>query len=156
VKKYLTDAEISEQFDLGYHFKHVDTIFSACLAKRETNQLHFLQRNDGCSLIVVCRKRKEPKAENRGIVHVNEITSPSLRATNFAVHRCSSRLPLESGRCSSSPEPPTRTMGANQFDQISRLKGMQPAASMWDFFETFGTGRDAVVSPRSVTAILIW
>jgi adenylosuccinate lyase len=27
VKKYLTDAEIAEQFDLGYHFKHVDTIF---------------------------------------------------------------------------------------------------------------------------------
>jgi adenylosuccinate lyase len=27
VKKYLTDVEISEQFDLGYHFKHVDTIF---------------------------------------------------------------------------------------------------------------------------------
>jgi adenylosuccinate lyase len=27
VKKYLTDAEISEQFDLGYHLKHVDTIF---------------------------------------------------------------------------------------------------------------------------------
>jgi adenylosuccinate lyase len=27
VKKYLTDTEIEEQFDLGYHFKHVDTIF---------------------------------------------------------------------------------------------------------------------------------
>ncbi len=27
VKKYLTDSEISEQFDLGYHLKHVDTIF---------------------------------------------------------------------------------------------------------------------------------
>jgi adenylosuccinate lyase len=27
VKKYLNDAEIEEQFDLGYHFKHVDTIF---------------------------------------------------------------------------------------------------------------------------------
>ena len=27
VTKYLTDAEIEEQFDLGYHFKHVDTIF---------------------------------------------------------------------------------------------------------------------------------
>src|SRR5271154_6400094 len=27
VKKYLTDTEIAEQFDLGYHFKHVDTIF---------------------------------------------------------------------------------------------------------------------------------
>ena len=27
VKKYLTDAEIAEQFDLGYHLKHVDTIF---------------------------------------------------------------------------------------------------------------------------------
>jgi adenylosuccinate lyase len=27
VKRYLTDAEISEQFDLDYHFKHVDTIF---------------------------------------------------------------------------------------------------------------------------------
>ncbi|MDE5462001.1 adenylosuccinate lyase [Bradyrhizobium sp. CSS354] len=27
VKKYLTDAEIEEQFDLAYHFKHVDTIF---------------------------------------------------------------------------------------------------------------------------------
>jgi adenylosuccinate lyase len=28
VKKYLTDANIEEQFDLGYHFKHVDTIFA--------------------------------------------------------------------------------------------------------------------------------
>ena len=27
VKKHLTDAEIELQFDLGYHFKHVDTIF---------------------------------------------------------------------------------------------------------------------------------
>lgn len=27
VKKYLTDADIAEKFDLGYHFKHVDTIF---------------------------------------------------------------------------------------------------------------------------------
>jgi adenylosuccinate lyase len=27
VKKYLSDVEIEEQFDLGYHFKHVDTIF---------------------------------------------------------------------------------------------------------------------------------
>ncbi|TYO61272.1 adenylosuccinate lyase [Bradyrhizobium hipponense] len=27
VKKHLSDAEIEEQFDLGYHLKHVDTIF---------------------------------------------------------------------------------------------------------------------------------
>ncbi len=27
VKKYLSDAEIDEKFDLGYHLKHVDTIF---------------------------------------------------------------------------------------------------------------------------------
>jgi adenylosuccinate lyase len=27
VKKYLSDADIEEQFDLGYHLKHVDTIF---------------------------------------------------------------------------------------------------------------------------------
>jgi adenylosuccinate lyase len=27
VKKYLSEAEIDHQFDLGYHFKHVDTIF---------------------------------------------------------------------------------------------------------------------------------
>ncbi|MBY0381977.1 MAG: adenylosuccinate lyase [Xanthobacteraceae bacterium] len=27
VKKYLTDPEIDEKFDLGYHLKHVDTIF---------------------------------------------------------------------------------------------------------------------------------
>ncbi|WP_291851550.1 adenylosuccinate lyase [Bradyrhizobium sp.] len=27
VRKHLTDAEIEAQFDLGYHFKHVDTIF---------------------------------------------------------------------------------------------------------------------------------
>src|SRR5206468_6217894 len=27
VKKYLSDSEIAQQFDLGYHFKHVDTIF---------------------------------------------------------------------------------------------------------------------------------
>jgi adenylosuccinate lyase len=33
VKKYLTDAEIAEQFDLGYHFKHVDTIFTRVFGK---------------------------------------------------------------------------------------------------------------------------
>jgi adenylosuccinate lyase len=27
VKKYLSDDEIDEKFDLGYHIKHVDTIF---------------------------------------------------------------------------------------------------------------------------------
>jgi len=27
VKRYLTDADIAEKFDLGYHLKHVDTIF---------------------------------------------------------------------------------------------------------------------------------
>ena len=27
VRKYLSEAEISEQFDVGYHLKHVDTIF---------------------------------------------------------------------------------------------------------------------------------
>lgn len=27
VKKYLSDAELDEQFDFGYHLKHVDTIF---------------------------------------------------------------------------------------------------------------------------------
>src|SRR5712672_1969792 len=27
VKKHMSDAEIEAQFDLGYHFKHVDTIF---------------------------------------------------------------------------------------------------------------------------------
>ena len=28
VRKYLSDSEIAEQFDLGYHLKHVDTIFT--------------------------------------------------------------------------------------------------------------------------------
>ena len=27
VKKLLSDAELEEKFDLGYHLKHVDTIF---------------------------------------------------------------------------------------------------------------------------------
>ena len=27
VKTALSDAELEEQFDLGYHLKHVDTIF---------------------------------------------------------------------------------------------------------------------------------
>ena len=27
VKKHLSDKELEELFDLGYHFKHVDTIF---------------------------------------------------------------------------------------------------------------------------------
>jgi adenylosuccinate lyase len=27
VRKYLSEAELAENFDLGYHFKHVDTIF---------------------------------------------------------------------------------------------------------------------------------
>jgi adenylosuccinate lyase len=33
VKKALTDAEIEEKFDLGYHFKHVDTIFDRVFGK---------------------------------------------------------------------------------------------------------------------------
>ena len=33
VKKYLSDAEIDEQFDLGYHLKHVDTIFRRVFGK---------------------------------------------------------------------------------------------------------------------------
>jgi adenylosuccinate lyase len=33
VKKYLSAAEIDEQFDLGYHFKHVDTIFNRVFGK---------------------------------------------------------------------------------------------------------------------------
>ncbi|WJR76110.1 adenylosuccinate lyase [Bradyrhizobium sp. NP1] len=33
VKKYLSDAEIEEQFDLGYHLKHVDTIFRRVFGK---------------------------------------------------------------------------------------------------------------------------
>jgi len=27
VRKHLSAAELKENFDLGYHFKHVDTIF---------------------------------------------------------------------------------------------------------------------------------
>jgi adenylosuccinate lyase len=33
VKRYLSDAEIDEQFDLGYHLKHVDTIFKRVFGK---------------------------------------------------------------------------------------------------------------------------
>lgn len=33
VKRYLSDAEIEEQFDLGYHLKHVDTIFRRVFGK---------------------------------------------------------------------------------------------------------------------------
>ncbi len=33
VKKYMSDAEIAELFDLGYHFKHVDTIFKRVFGK---------------------------------------------------------------------------------------------------------------------------
>jgi len=33
VKKYLSDAEIEERFDLGYHTRHVDTIFARVFGK---------------------------------------------------------------------------------------------------------------------------
>ena len=33
VKKRMSDAEIEEQFDLGYHLKHVDTIFKRVFGK---------------------------------------------------------------------------------------------------------------------------
>ena len=32
-EKYFSDAEIEEQFDLGYHLKHVDTIFKRVFGK---------------------------------------------------------------------------------------------------------------------------
>ena len=34
VKQYLSDPEISEQFDLDYHFKHVDTIFKRVFGEK--------------------------------------------------------------------------------------------------------------------------
>jgi adenylosuccinate lyase len=34
VKKYLSDAEIEEQFDLAYHLKHVETIFKRVFGER--------------------------------------------------------------------------------------------------------------------------
>jgi len=37
VKKYLDDAEIEVQFDLGYHLKHVDTIFKRVFGKAWSN-----------------------------------------------------------------------------------------------------------------------
>jgi adenylosuccinate lyase len=33
VKRYLSDAEIAEQFDLSYHLKHIDTIFRRVFGK---------------------------------------------------------------------------------------------------------------------------
>ncbi|MEP3067874.1 MAG: adenylosuccinate lyase [Parvibaculum sp.] len=38
VKKYLSDAEIEERFDLGYHTKHVDTIFARVFGKEAMAQ----------------------------------------------------------------------------------------------------------------------
>jgi adenylosuccinate lyase len=35
VKKYLTDDEIAEKFDLGYHLKHVDTIFKRVFGRAQ-------------------------------------------------------------------------------------------------------------------------
>ena len=32
VRKHLSEAELKANFDLAYHFKHVDTIFAACSA----------------------------------------------------------------------------------------------------------------------------
>jgi len=33
VRKHLSEAELKENFDLGYHFKHVDTIFRRVFGK---------------------------------------------------------------------------------------------------------------------------
>jgi adenylosuccinate lyase len=33
VRPHLSDAELSELFDLGYHFKHVDTVFDRVFGK---------------------------------------------------------------------------------------------------------------------------
>jgi adenylosuccinate lyase len=35
VRKHLSAAELEENFDLGYHFKHVDTIFERVFGKAE-------------------------------------------------------------------------------------------------------------------------
>ncbi len=33
VRKYLSEAELKANFDLAYHFKHVDTIFARVFGK---------------------------------------------------------------------------------------------------------------------------
>jgi adenylosuccinate lyase len=33
VRKHLSEAELKENFDLGYHFKHVDTVFERVFGK---------------------------------------------------------------------------------------------------------------------------
>src|SRR5262249_30870850 len=35
VRKHLSAAELEENFDLGYHFKHIDTIFERVFGKAE-------------------------------------------------------------------------------------------------------------------------
>jgi adenylosuccinate lyase len=35
VRKHLNEAELKENFDLGYHLKHVDTIFARVFGQTE-------------------------------------------------------------------------------------------------------------------------
>jgi hypothetical protein len=39
VKQHLSDAEIEQQFDLGYHFKHVDITFKRVFGERRSTRI---------------------------------------------------------------------------------------------------------------------
>jgi len=57
VKKYLDDAEIEEQFDLGYHLKHVDTIFKRVFGKAWSNSQDGLSSSHRPAATLVSRIR---------------------------------------------------------------------------------------------------
>ena len=44
IRKHLSEAEIEENFDLGYHLKHVDTIFERVFGKAEADKLDHPRR----------------------------------------------------------------------------------------------------------------
>src|SRR5229473_8308638 len=88
-------------------------------------------------MIVFIEMSEKPRQEDRGIVHVYEDLTIASRLEFGSPATNSVRL--KSGRCSSSPGPPTRTIGTNQFDQTKRLKGTPANWVHDDFLNPLGS-----------------
>src|SRR4030081_1619145 len=121
---------------------------SAYSAKREAKRLQLLERDDGCSLIVVVESGEEPGQENRGVVHVNEhfavaagheFRSPQVAFLGLARE---ARQVLGKARTADTDN------GRKPVRPDQALEGHARQLLAGRFCETFGTGGNAVIGPR--------
>ena len=82
VRKHLSEAELEENFDLGYHFKHVDTIFERVFGKQPT-RCRRPHRRSSSSIPASAASRCSARSRRRGRMRASSM-SPTMPSSPTA------------------------------------------------------------------------